>query len=144
MAAPFRLSSERNRATSRLAIYRRSIRLGAKPLKTHDQLFFSSKHLWLQSSCNILSNERMGLSFTIATGLASAVILGSKSCGTHDHILLSQSRDFPNREGEVPIFISPGTGLPSCCPRHWVPFSSPPTTRRAIVEVFEPAFTRGN
>jgi hypothetical protein len=27
--------------------------------------------------------------------LASAVILGSKSCGTHDHILLSQIQDFP-------------------------------------------------
>jgi hypothetical protein len=27
-------------------------------------------------------------------------------------------------------------------PRHWVPFSSPPTTRRATVEVFDPASTR--
>jgi hypothetical protein len=27
-------------------------------------------------------------------------------------------------------------------PRHWVPFSSPPTTRRATVEVFEPGSTR--
>jgi hypothetical protein len=31
----------------------------------------------------------------------------------------------------------------SYTPRHWVPFSSPPTTRRSTVEVFEPAFTRG-
>jgi hypothetical protein len=30
----------------------------------------------------------------------------------------------------------PGTGLSSYTPRHWVPFSSPPTTRRATVEVF--------
>jgi hypothetical protein len=27
----------------------------------------------------------------------------------------------------------PGTGWPSYTPRHWVPFSSPPTTRRATV-----------
>jgi hypothetical protein len=37
-----------------------------------------------------LSNERMGLSFTIAADLASAVFLGSESLGTRDHILLSQ------------------------------------------------------
>jgi hypothetical protein len=38
--------------------------------------------------------------------LASAVILGSESRGT-DHILLSQIRDSPNLEGQVPVFISP-------------------------------------
>jgi hypothetical protein len=39
--------------------------------------------------------------------LASAVILRSQSRGTHDHILLSQIRDSPNLEGQVPVFISP-------------------------------------
>jgi hypothetical protein len=46
--------------------------------------------------------------------LASLVILGSKSLRTRDHILLSQIRDF---------------------------ISSPPTTRRVTVAVFEPAST---
>jgi hypothetical protein len=73
---------------------------------------------------------------------ASAVILGSGSRGTRDHILLSQIRDSPNLEGQVPVFISPGTGWPSYTPRHWVPFLSPPTIRRATVEVFEPASAR--
>jgi hypothetical protein len=36
----------------------------------------------------------------------------------------------------------PGTRWPSYTPRHWVPFSSPPSTRRATVEVFDPASTR--
>jgi hypothetical protein len=49
--------------------------------------------------------------------LASAVILRSESRGTHDHILLSQIRDSPNLEGEVPPeqggpVITPGTGFP--------------------------------
>jgi hypothetical protein len=35
-----------------------------------------------------------------------------------------------------------GTGWPGYTPRHWVPFSSPPTTRRVTVEVFDPASTR--
>jgi hypothetical protein len=38
--------------------------------------------------------------------LASAVILGSESRGTHDHILLSQIRDSPNLLGQVLVFIS--------------------------------------
>jgi hypothetical protein len=53
------------------------------------------------------SNERMGLSFTIAAGLASAVILRSETCGSHDHILLSQIPDSPNLEGQFPVFVSP-------------------------------------
>jgi hypothetical protein len=40
--------------------------------------------------------------------LASAVILGSESRGTHDDILLSQFQDSPDLEGQVPVFISPG------------------------------------
>jgi hypothetical protein len=38
---------------------------------------------------------------------ASAVILGSKSRGTHVHILLSHIRDFHNLEGQDPLFIYP-------------------------------------
>jgi hypothetical protein len=38
--------------------------------------------------------------------LASPVILGSESRGTRDHISLSQIRDSPNLEGQVPVFIS--------------------------------------
>jgi hypothetical protein len=47
--------------------------------------------------------------------LASAVILGSESLGTRDHILLSDLR---------------------------LPISSPPTTRRVTMEVFDPASRR--
>jgi hypothetical protein len=39
--------------------------------------------------------------------LASAIIFGSESHGTHDHILLSEIRDSPNLEDQVPVFISP-------------------------------------
>jgi hypothetical protein len=39
--------------------------------------------------------------------LTSAVILRSEPRRTRDHILLSQIRDSPNLEGQVPVFISP-------------------------------------
>jgi hypothetical protein len=39
--------------------------------------------------------------------LASAVILRCEYRRTRDHILLSQIRDSPNLQGQVPVFISP-------------------------------------
>jgi hypothetical protein len=41
-----------------------------------------------------------------------------------------------------PYLYRPGTGCSSYTSRHWVPLSSPPTTRRATVEVFDTASTR--
>jgi hypothetical protein len=38
---------------------------------------------------------------------SSALILWSEPRGTHDHILLSQIRDSPNLEDQVPVIISP-------------------------------------
>jgi hypothetical protein len=48
--------------------------------------------------------------------LASAVILGSKSRRTQDHILLSQIRD-PNLEGEVSVIISPRNSVARMYPQ---------------------------
>jgi hypothetical protein len=48
-----------------------------------------------------------GGSFELLLVLASAVILGSELRWTHDHILLSQIRDPPHMEVQVPVFISP-------------------------------------
>jgi hypothetical protein len=57
----------RVRVTLRLTFYLQSVRLGDKPLDTHDQNFyFPTEHLRLYFLCNILSEERMGLSFAIA------------------------------------------------------------------------------
>jgi hypothetical protein len=74
--------------------------------------------------------------------LASAVILGSKSCGTHDIFYCLKFETPPTWRARSPYLYPPGIGWPSYTPRHWVPFSSPPTTRRAMVEEFEPASTR--
>jgi hypothetical protein len=43
---------------------------------------------------------------------------------------------------QVPVFNTPGTGWSSFIPRHWVVFSSPPSTRMGTVEVIEPASTQ--
>jgi hypothetical protein len=80
-----------------------------------------------------LTRERV-CSLQLLLVLASAVILRPESRGTHDHILLSQIRASLNLEVQVTVFI--------ISPRHWVSFSSPPATLRAMVESFDPAFNR--
>jgi hypothetical protein len=90
---------------------------------------------WLIYSA--FSDKRAGLSFTIAGGLASTVILVYKSCGTHNQSLLPQIQYSSNLTGQVPYLYHPGTVWPSYNPRHWVPFSLPPMTCSATVEVFE-------
>jgi hypothetical protein len=88
----------------------------------------------------ILSDEERyicNLLVQLLLGLARAVTVGSGSRRTHDHILLSHLR-LPQPGGPGPRIYIPqeqGGG-------HWVPFLSPPRTRRATVEVFQPVSTR--
>jgi hypothetical protein len=49
--------------------------------------------------------------------LASAVICGSESRGTHDHISLSQIRNSPSLEGQVPVFITPRENVAQLYPQ---------------------------
>jgi hypothetical protein len=47
-------------------------------------------------------------------------------------------KTLPTRRTRSPYLYPPGTGWPSYNPLHWVPFSSPSATRRAMVEVSTP------
>jgi hypothetical protein len=121
----------------------RPVCLGVKhPSGAYDQMFITVKQLrvcW----CGALSLTRERVCrLQLLLVLARAVILVSESRGTRDHILLSQIRDSPTWRTRSPYLYPPGTGWPSYNPRHWVPFSSPSTTRRATVEVFEPVSTQ--
>jgi hypothetical protein len=86
----------------------------------------------------------MGLSFTIATD-------PRQRCRSHvrvprdswSYFTISDSRlSQPGALGPRVYIYPTGTRWPTYIPTHWVPFSSPPTTRRDAVEVFEPASTR--
>jgi hypothetical protein len=79
--------------------------------------------------------ERTGLSLTIIASPLQPVVLRYKSRGTYDHILRSHSLDSPTWRARSPYMYPPWTGCPSYHSRHWVPFSSPPTTRRATVYI---------
>jgi hypothetical protein len=108
----------RVRVTLRLAVYRQSLRLGDKPLETHDQIFyFPTDRLRLYSSCNILSDEMMGLSFTIATGQQLSHSQARVPWDSWPHFTVSDLR-LPQPGGPVPVFLSPGTGWTGYTPRY--------------------------
>jgi hypothetical protein len=113
------------------------------PFGAQDQIFITVTRMQVcLRGASSLTRGR-GCRLQLLLVLASAVILGSESHETHDHILLSQIRDSPNIEGQAALFISLRNRVTQFYPKHWVPFS-PSTTRRTTVEVFEPDFTRGS
>jgi hypothetical protein len=85
----------------------------------------------------------MGLSFTNSAGprqRCHSQVRVPRDSGPY--FTVSDSR-LPQPGGPSPrIYISQEQGDPVISSRHWVPFSSPPTTRRATVEVFGPVATR--
>jgi hypothetical protein len=102
-----------------------------------DKNFFEAVSSMWSVSYQIVSMQR-GWVFRLQLllTLASAVILRLESR------LLLQIRGSSNLEGQVPVFISPRTGWPTHTSKHWVPFSSPPTTSRDTMEVFDGVATR--
>jgi hypothetical protein len=70
--------------------------------------------------------------------LASAVILWSGFRATNDHILPSQIRDSLTSWDRFPYLYPPGTGWSSYSSRHWIPFSSLPTSLRLRPMVSRP------
>jgi hypothetical protein len=95
-----------------------SVCLGVKhPSGVYDQIFVTVRQLRV-CLCGALSLTRERVCrLQLLLVLASAVILGSESRGTRDHILLSQIRDSLYLEGQVPVIpqdqgspvIPPGT-----------------------------------
>jgi hypothetical protein len=133
----------RVRVTLRLEVYHHSVILGDKLHDTHEKQFSSTEYLRLWSLRNILFRERMSLSFAIVarpspeqsfSGLSSAGLMNIFDC------LRFETR--PTWTARTSYLFPPEMGWPIYTLRHWIPFLLPPTTRRATVVVFDPAFIR--
>jgi hypothetical protein len=98
--------------------FSRPVYLGIKhPSGAYKQIFITVRQLrvcW--SGALSLTRERV-FHLQILLVPASSVILGYEFRGTRDHILLSQIRDSPNLEGQVPVFISPRNRVPQLYPQ---------------------------
>jgi hypothetical protein len=143
-AAQYILSGS-ERVILRRAVYRHQFVLATSPLRITTSNFIFQLNTCVYSHYVTSSRQRGWVCpLQLLLVLASAVILGTESHGIYNHILLSQIRDSPNPEGQVPVFISPRKRVAQLyTPRHWVRFSSPPTSHKGTVEVLERASTRG-
>jgi hypothetical protein len=90
-----------------------------------------------------LSDEMTGLSFTIAAGPRQQSFSDASTTGLMTMFCCLRFETTPTWRARSPYLYSSGTGWPGYITGCWVPFSLPPTTRRATVEVLEPASTRG-
>jgi hypothetical protein len=124
----------------------RPVCLGVKlPSAAYDEILVTVRELrvlmWGTLSLSLTRGRVFHLQFQLV--LTSAVIFVSESRGTRDHILLSQIRDSPNLEDQVPVFyvhqeqddpvIPPCTGFPfrrllRLAGLRWR-YSNPPTRR---------------
>jgi hypothetical protein len=103
-----------------MAVYRQSVRLSDKPIESHNKnVYFSTEHLRLQSLCNILSYEKMSLSFTIADGPPQRQVRVPRDSWPHFTVSDSRlpkpgrphTRIYISQELSGPV-ISPGAGFP--------------------------------
>jgi hypothetical protein len=85
---------------------------GQTPRNSRPVFFSSTEYLRLYSLCNIFSDERMGLSFTIAAGPRQRSHVQVRVLrDTWPH--LSQIRDFLNLTARSPYLFPPGKGWSS-------------------------------
>jgi hypothetical protein len=100
----------------------------------------------------LVSSTHLGLttrlfyySQTVASLLMWGALSDERTCLPRDswpYFTLSDSR-LPQPRGPGPQFITPRNMMAQLYPQSRVPFSPPPTTRRAMVVVFEAASTLG-
>jgi hypothetical protein len=91
----------------------------------------------------VFSDERTGLSFTVAAGPRHRSHSRVRVPLDSWPYFTGLDSRLPQPGGLGPLYLYPsGTGWPNYTPRHWVFFSSRPATRRATVEVLEPASMR--
>jgi hypothetical protein len=133
----------RVRVTLRLEVYRQSVRLGAKPLETHDQYFFIN---WTLTVIVLIQHtiwlEHGSVVYSCCWSSPAQSFSASSTAGLRTVFYCLRFETPTTWRARSPHLYPLEAGWLSYTPRHWVPFSSPPTTRRAKVEVFEPASTR--
>jgi hypothetical protein len=117
--------------------------LAKSPLRPTTKFF-----IFILNTCGyspyVTSSLRKGWFFRLQflLVLASAVILRSDSRRTRNHILLSQIRDSPNLEGQVPLFISPRNRVAQLYPQSLGSLFDGSYDSQGYVEVFDPASAR--
>jgi hypothetical protein len=112
-------------------------------------LGLTTRFLLLSDSCGFVDGGRSlwrknrSAVYICCWSLPAQSFLGPSPAGLVTIFYCLILETLPTWRTTSPYLYPPGTGWTSYTPRHWVLFSSLPTTRRATVEVFEPATTCG-
>jgi hypothetical protein len=124
-------ASVRVRVTSRLAVYRKSV-LATSPLRlTTNNFIFQLNTCGYSPYVNPLWRDDGSVVYNCCWSSPAKTFSGRSPAGLTTTFYRL-----------VPVFISPRNRWPGYIPRQWFPFSSPPMTGRATVEVFDPTSTR--
>jgi hypothetical protein len=124
---------------------------------TANEVVLAKSPLRLTTSNFTFQSNTCGCSLYITSSLATAWVCRLQNCcrsspaqsfwgpspaGLKAIFYCLRFETSPTLRARSPYLHPPGTGWPGYTPRHCVPFSSPRTTRRATVDVFERASTR--
>jgi hypothetical protein len=105
------------------------------------KFFIFQLNTWGNSPSITLSDVRMGLSFTITAGPRQQSFSGLIPAELMTIFCCLRCEARPTWRAMSPYLYPPGKGWPGYTLRPWVPFSSPPVTHMAMVEVFDPTST---
>jgi hypothetical protein len=125
---------------SKLCYDRRSISQYVLASSTH--LGLTTRFLLLSDSCGFVHVGAVSDVYNCCWSSPAQSFSGLSPAGLVTLFYCLRFKTSSTRRAWSPYLYPPGTGWPSSTPRHRVPFSSPPTTRRARVEVFQAASTR--
>jgi hypothetical protein len=132
----------RVRVTLRWAVYRQSVRLGDKPLETHDTVILFSN--WTLAVLHSLWREDESVIYNCCWSSPSQSFSGQIPTGLMTTYYFLRFEAPPTWRVRSPYLYPPGIWWLCCTPKHWISFSTSPTTRRATVEVFDPGSTQEN
>jgi hypothetical protein len=112
---------------------------------TADRFVLATSPLRLTTSNFIFQLNTYSYSPYVTSSLIHNCCWSSPGQSFSDHSLVGLITTFYCLQFEIPPtwwarsphLYPPGTGWPGYTPRQWVPFSLPPTTRRAMEKVFD-------
>jgi hypothetical protein len=130
------------RVPLRPAVYRQSVRIRDNPLETNDLHFFQLNTCGHNPYVTSSLTRRWVCVYHCRWSSPVQSFPRPSPAGLITAFYFLRFETLLTWRARLPYLYPPGTGWPSYTLRYWVIFSSPPTTSRSTVDLFDPASTR--